>query len=124
MNASRLSVKEKIDMARSTVSVKESRASLRDSMRKSKKDLNKSTVSIKEIPAPGNENLEKSTLTLRSNMGKSTFSLRSENGDMKWSDVQKSTLSVRPVEEEKPKNIFDDGEEKLEGCEKVLESRE
>ncbi len=66
--------------------------------------------------------MENSTFSLKSNIGKSTFSLKSTDGELKWSEVQKSTLTVRSVSEEKPKNIFEEGEEKLEGCEKVLES--
>jgi len=66
------------------------------------------------IPEP----MESSTFSLRSNTGKST------DAELKWSEVQKSTLSLRPAaEEKKPKNIFEEGEEKLEGCEKVLESK-
>ena len=79
-------------------------------MRKSVVSLKPKTgVKIQPIPEP---------------METSTFSLRSDIGEMKWSDTQKSTLTVRElVESEKPKNIFDDDEEKLEGCEKVLESK-
>lgn len=105
-----ISIKEKIDMHRSTTNLRG------DDIVKSNADMRKSLASVR---------MEQSTYSLRS-LGKSTQSLRSESGEVaKWSEVQKSCLSLKTVSEEKmrPKNIFDDGEEKLEGCEKVLECK-
>lgn len=114
---SKISIKEKIDKARSTISLRENVGASTASLRKPV-DIpgTKSAISIRSV--------DQSTFSLRSVAKKSTLSLRSDGGDERWSNVQKSSLSVRKFDDEddgKPKNIFEDGEEKLEGCEKVLE---
>ena len=103
-----LSIKEKIDLVRSSVSVRGDHA------------------------VKSNAEMRKSLASLR--MEQSTYSLRSLANDElpeigKWSEVEKSCLSLKSAAAAaqepaaKPKNIFDDEDEKLEGCEKVLESK-
>ncbi len=101
-----LSIKEKIDLVRSSVSVRGDHA------------------------VKSNAEMRKSLASLR--MEQSTYSLRSLANDElpeigKWSEVEKSCLSLKSAAAQepaaKPKNIFDDEDEKLEGCEKVLESK-
>ena len=138
VSGSSVSIKDRIEKARSTMSNKDlakSTASIRASrasLRASKTSLRASVASLRD------GELNKSRVSLKDDadlpaddLNKSTASLRSNGEEIKrWSDVEKSTLSLRSkveeeevVAEEKPKNIFDTDEEKLEGCEKVLESQ-